>query len=429
MKTKFAFTLVELLVVISIISVLFSLLLPAVQSVRESARRLSCSNKLRQLAIAAIDYHDVYELLPAGCDRYGSPSDSNSELLGPFGTRRTSGFVRLLPYLEQAAAFDAIAIHMVNPSLLYPQAGFVYNGSQCHSIQNFPEEVRNFDAPFMACPSDSYSNKLVQNGNVVGFLTVSASTYSRSGNYVQNLGDVVTLFSGLVLSGSGSGKFLPNGRGAIGKYYEYSLHAITDGASNTAIFTERCAGVGGSSHKAVGGNIRQFVVLNADGMLANYSGGMYTFSPLDCMASYTNGDFIKNKRTSSSAGGGVVEVDQLTSGFAGTAWYDGWSPYSWATFITPPNSTSCFRSDELVEGYYPYGPGIFPPTSYHARGVNVAKADGAVIFVNDTIYCGDKLGGGTFYDEGMTRIVSGESEFGIWGSLGSKDGGEIVNLP
>jgi prepilin-type processing-associated H-X9-DG protein len=144
------------------------------------------------------------------------------------------------------------------------------------------------------------------------------------------------------------------------------------------------------------------------------------------MVSYTIGDFIKSKRINAD---GTAEADQFVSGFAGTAWYDGWSPYSWATFITPPNSTSCFKADELVAGNYPYGPGIFPPTSYHTGGVNVAKADGSVIFVNDTIYCGDKLGGGTFYDAGMTKIVSGESEFGIWGSLGSKDGGETLNLP
>jgi prepilin-type N-terminal cleavage/methylation domain-containing protein len=427
MKTKFAFTLVELLVVISIISVLFALLFPAVQSVRESARRLSCSNKLRQLTLAAINYHDVYEVLPSGCDRYGSPNDSNSTELGPFGTRRTSGFVRLLPYIEQAAAFELIAQQMPNSSTTHPKAGFVYNNSQCHSIQNFPEDVRNFDAPFMACPSDAYSNRIVPNGNVVGFMSVLTNINSRSGNYVQSLGDVVTLFSGTIATRTG--KFFPNGRGPIGKYYEYSLHSITDGTSNTAIFTERCVGIGGNSHTTNGGNIKQFVVLNADGMLTNYDNGMYTFSPLNCMMSYTIGNFIKNKRTTNDASGNTVEVDQLTSGFAGTAWYDGWSPYSWATFITPPNSPSCFRAAELVEGNYPYGPGIFPPTSYHANGVNVAKTDGAIIFVNDTIYCGDKLGGGTFYDEGMTKIVSGKSEFGIWGSLGSKDGGEITNLP
>ncbi|MDR2171963.1 MAG: DUF1559 domain-containing protein [Planctomycetaceae bacterium] len=409
-KPKIAFTLVELLVVISIISVLFALLFPAVQSVRESSRRLSCANKLRQLAISAVNYHDVYDAFPSGCDRYGSPYDLYSSELGPFGTRRTSGFVRLLPYLEQVAAFDAIASQMNNPSGSYLQtglqAGFIYNRPQCYSIQNFPESARNFDANFMACPSDPYSNKLTPNGNICGYSSEASS--SRSGNFVQSVGDVVTLFSGMITIGTQ--KVLPNGRGPIGKYFEYSFNSVTDGASNTAIYTERCAGAGGVSHTTSGGNIRQFVVLNAEGMLTNYSDGMYTFSPLACMASYTKGNYIKS--------------EQLSSGFAGTAWYDGWSPYSWATFITPPNSTSCFRAPELVAGNNPYGPGIFPPTSYHPNGVNVAKTDGSVIFVTDDVYCGDKLDGGTFYDEGMTKIVSGKSEFGVWGSLGSKDGND-----
>ncbi|MDR2347001.1 MAG: DUF1559 domain-containing protein [Planctomycetaceae bacterium] len=416
MKTKFAFTLVELLVVISIISVLFALLLPAVQSVRENSRRLSCSNKLRQLTLAVTSYHNIYEVLPSGCDRYGSPNDYNSNDLGPFGTRRTSGFVRLLPYIEQAAAFNKISQNMINPSTTYPQAGFIPNQSHCYSIQNFPEEIRNFDADFMACPSDSNANKITANGNVTGYAAEESSGISRasrSGSYVQNLGDVVTLFSGMIQVGTQ--RILPNGRGPIGKYFEYSIYSITDGTSNTAIFTERCSGNGGKLHETTGGNIRQYVVLNATDMLTNYNNGMYTFSPLSCMTNYTNGNFIK--------------PGQSTSGFAGTAWYDGWSPYSWATFITPPNSTSCFKYDKLVEGNYPFGPGIFPPTSYHPGGVNVAKADGSITFISDTIYCGDKLAGGTFYDAGMTKIVSGISEFGIWGSLGSKDGGEIINLP
>jgi prepilin-type processing-associated H-X9-DG protein len=302
---------------------------------------------------------------------------------------------------------------MNNPTPSTPQAGFVFDQSQSYSIQNFPEAIRNFDAPFMACPSDSYANRVVSNGNVAGYLPESFSSNSRSGSYVQSLGDVVTLFSGMIVSDGE--RFMPNGRGPFGKYFEYTLHSITDGTSNTAIFTERCTGAGGNSHSTYGGNIRQFVVLNADSMLTNYSDGMYTFSPLNCMANYTSGNFIKS--------------NQDSSGFAGTAWYDGWSPYSWATFITPPNSASCFRADKLVEGNYPYGPGIFPPTSYHAGGVNVAKADGSIVFVNDTIHCGDKLAGGTFYNEGMSKIVTGISEFGIWGALGSRDGGETINLP
>ncbi len=84
------FTLVELLVVIAIIGVLVSLLLPAVQAAREAARRMACSNNLRQIGIALHHYHDTYRVFPpAGLYRIGTTSDSFSVQ------------ARLLPFLEQ----------------------------------------------------------------------------------------------------------------------------------------------------------------------------------------------------------------------------------------------------------------------------------------------------------------------------------------
>src|ERR1700759_2936984 len=86
-RIKDGFTLIELLVVIAIIAVLIGLLLPAVQKVREAAQRTQCQNNLKQLGLAAHNYHDINQAFPAA---QGSQSPSYINQLLP-----------LLPYLEQ----------------------------------------------------------------------------------------------------------------------------------------------------------------------------------------------------------------------------------------------------------------------------------------------------------------------------------------
>jgi len=93
------FTLVELLVVISVVGLLMALLLPAVQAARETARRVSCSNNLRQIGLGLVAYHETYRTFPTGC---------TEPRLFVRGGRQLAWSALLLPFLEQEPLYDQL---------------------------------------------------------------------------------------------------------------------------------------------------------------------------------------------------------------------------------------------------------------------------------------------------------------------------------
>ena len=212
MRTSKAFTLVELLVVIAIIGILIALLMPAVQAAREAARRMDCLNRLKQVSLAAHQYHDATGRFPAAVllSQYNAAKKQY---------RGAGLFVALMPYLEQQTLYDR---------------------------WNFADPDRNFDGlaqsraadgPNLLCPSEPESeNPLLYTSRLTGS---SVDRYIKVTSYAGNAGtrsyhpdSGFLMTDGIfILAGPGS-KPLPDQQ-PIG------LADVTDGASHTLLFGER----------------------------------------------------------------------------------------------------------------------------------------------------------------------------------------------
>jgi prepilin-type N-terminal cleavage/methylation domain-containing protein/prepilin-type processing-associated H-X9-DG protein len=185
-RRRSGFTLIELLVVIAIISVLIALLLPAVQSAREAARRAQCVNNLKQIGLAMHNYVESRGALP-GADMV-------------FNVTEISALAEALPYLEQTPVYNSI----------------------------------NFDFYYQD-PTNNTVMMTVINGFICpSALPDPAPSFGAQTNYMANMGSGIVWQSAI---GINAGMPQPNG-----VFYDDSattFAAITDGLSNTTFFSER----------------------------------------------------------------------------------------------------------------------------------------------------------------------------------------------
>lgn len=184
-----AFTIVELLVVIAVIAMLSSLLLPAVQSAREAARRSNCLNNMRQLTLSALNYTDTKDHLPPPKVGRGSYNGLGST------------FVLLLPFLEESAAYENYDLR-----------------KDVGSVENSP--ITTSLVPTFVCPS-------MQNAELVH--GQDGTPDLAAGSYIISFG---TDYNGV---GNGAFKEPPEDRG---ERYRLGLWNITDGLSKTFLFGE-----------------------------------------------------------------------------------------------------------------------------------------------------------------------------------------------
>jgi prepilin-type N-terminal cleavage/methylation domain-containing protein len=279
---------------------------------------------------------------------------------------RWSATYLLLPFMEQHNIFDQIKATTIHP---WPDTSDIAG-----------TEAVTKNVSIFRCPSDSWGSKP----------SITGSKRNRHGA----VGNIVVSY------GDGANRLHTNDTGNAGDisrrgmfyWTEGKTISITDGTSNTVLISESCVASDNGTHSIKGGIA---VVPGID--LVNW-----VWSPSVCMAIGRNGQE-----------------------FLGTAlgqwrcarYIDGMVLYSGFNTILPPNSPSCVKNDqENTSGFY-------TANSNHTGGVNTARVDGSVSFVNDTIDTGG------IPDSVQGQLLTGQSPYGVWGALGTPYGGEVISLP
>ena len=209
-SSRRGFTLIELLVVIAIIAVLIALLLPAVQAAREAARRIQCVNNLKQLGLAAQNYHDVNGAFPSG-------GYTTFNAAGGSASENFSAFVRMLPFMEQQPTYNS-----VNFQLTYAY------------VDNIT--LTNLGLSALMCPSDPWVPVSLSPTNP-GFMRSVPATGTWQQYFTSYAGCEGTFVQRFLSTYPAAEQVACNGiifgQGTVG------ISQVTDGTSNTFIFGEK----------------------------------------------------------------------------------------------------------------------------------------------------------------------------------------------
>jgi prepilin-type N-terminal cleavage/methylation domain-containing protein/prepilin-type processing-associated H-X9-DG protein len=323
------FTLIELLVVIAIIAVLIGLLLPAVQKIREAANRMTCTNNLKQIALAAHNYDNVQNTLPPGFDVEG-----------------VGAFVRMLPYLEQESQYKLFSFRPA------PQGATVINGPTQYSLW-FRDPLNRpaiTNLPAIPRPPDRYGAE----GDFKVFLCPSAPAVDPSSTVVQ------------FLTGGTPDKDYNSAFGATGSFW-------FSGYPGNQI-------LGRSNYVASAGDWRMRPDRNNPNNMVD-AHGLFYYNSRESLGRVPDG--TSNTIMLAECAGGIVDLTSsdpligrkwLTNSWAFGVWFSAYG-------ICPnPNSPPGQNCSTAADGR---GLSVFAAGSLHAGNIcNIAMGDGSVRGLN-----------------------------------------------
>ena len=404
LRGPFGFTLVELLVVIAIIGVLIALLLPAVQAAREAARRMQCTNHLKQLSLACHTYHDVQGSLPPYCtQRTSNAQNSVNEI---------NWLVPLLPFFEQQGVYDMMqaggtAASVDGAKNYRPwsawMTGVTGNATNGYHVEGWDTNYLPWTVKFSTrlCPSDGNAS-LPPISHLTGTLS-----------YRANLGDRIIHLQYMNRTGNSTGEISTrNMRGPFMRPCR-GLEAITDGTSNTFLFSESLVSSGDPNDNDGDFNARTGV---ATGRASGAGIGSHSRHTICSEALDTNDTTMFKSTTTLGA-----------NNLKGRRW--GCNEFLYASFTTilAPNSPSCVP---WKDGNYTGNSAmIHSASSNHPGGANHSRADGSVMFVPSTVDTTSTMPAtvpGVFADNDTN--TGGISPYGVYGAMGTINGGESTTL-
>jgi len=332
------FTLIELLVVIAIIAVLIALLLPAVQSAREAARRAQCVNNLKQMGLGVHNYLSSQGVFP--------PIMGNWNLAGATplvgsGTWPLGWAPAILPAMEQTQMYNAL--------------------NYSNGAQDAPNTTVTYARiNFFACPSENLKNGPWP--GVTSFMSYAAN-FGGPASIAANSGVIVPM-NGNTFSNCQC--YTNRNTGSFG------VEGITDGTSNTAMFSEKLIGV---QTPATGGitassSLAKRVIFQAVGA---------TVTPDTGNAAQA----LQYLQACRSVPGSALPLG--TNYWSGACWdgsHAGTLRFNSYAHVNTPNGLTCSTGSTEDPGNYTTA---ITAQSNHPGGVNVGMADGSVKFVKDSI--------------------------------------------